>query len=77
MKVLVDTSVWSAVFRRNVIIFKDVEKKLSSMILNNDVLIIGPIRLKILSGYSTEGNLKNCAIDSSPFPISRFLMKTT
>ena len=54
MKVLVDTSVWSAVFRRNIITLKDVEKKLTSLILNNDALIIGPIRQEILSGYSDK-----------------------
>jgi len=68
VKVLVDTSVWSAVFRRNIITLKDVEKKLTSLILNNDALIIGPIRQEILSGYSDKKKFETLRDKLEAFP---------
>ena len=68
MKVLVNTSVWSAVFRRNIITLKDVEKKLTSLILNNDALIIGPIRQEILSGYSDKKKFETLRDKLEAFP---------
>ena len=68
MKVLVDTSVWSHVFRRNTISLKEIEKKLTELVLNNDALIIGPIRQEVLSGYSDPqrfGKLKR-KLDAFP-----------
>ena len=52
MKAIVDTCVWSSVLRRDKIANREIEKKLVALILNNDALIIGPIRQEILSGYS-------------------------
>jgi len=55
MKVLVDTSVWSLALRR-----KDTKetceivRKLSQLITNSLVVMIGPIRQEILSGISQE-----------------------
>ncbi|OQB45845.1 MAG: tRNA(fMet)-specific endonuclease VapC [bacterium ADurb.Bin157] len=58
MKTLVDTCIWSSVLRRDRIANKDIEKKLVELILNNDALIIGPIRQEILSGYSDLNKFK-------------------
>jgi len=58
MKALVDTCIWSSVLRRDKIANKDIEKKLVELILNNDALLIGPIRQEILSGYSDRKKLK-------------------
>ena len=58
MKTLVDTCIWSSVLRRDRITNKDIEKKLVELILNNDALIIGPIRQEILSGYSDLNKFK-------------------
>ncbi|MFZ2960919.1 MAG: PIN domain-containing protein [Candidatus Ozemobacteraceae bacterium] len=68
MKVLVDTSVWSAVFRRDIIANKEIEKKLISLILNNDALIIGPIRQEILSGYSNKKKFEQLRNKLDAFP---------
>ena len=54
MKAIVDTCVWSSVLRRDKIANREIEKKLVALILNNDALIIGPIRQEILSGYSDK-----------------------
>ena len=52
MKVLVDTSVWSLALRRNEP--GDIEKKLTELILESLVVIIGPVRQEILSGISDK-----------------------
>jgi len=54
MKAIVDTCVWSSVLRRDKIANREIEKKLVALIVNNDALIIGPIRQEILSGYSDK-----------------------
>jgi len=62
MKAIVDTCVWSSVLRRDKIPNREIEKKLVSLILNNDALIVGPIKQEILSGYSDKkkfNELKN------------------
>lgn len=56
MKVLVDTSVWSIVMRRNPVddhaaIHK---KALSELIYDFRALLIGPVRQELLSGISNE-----------------------
>jgi hypothetical protein len=68
VKALVDTSVWSNVFRRNIITLKDIEKKLTALILNNDALIIGPIRQEVLSGYSDPKKFKTLRDKLEAFP---------
>lgn len=50
MKVLVDTSVWSLAFRRNVASDEPVVHELTELIKEVRVQIIGPIRQEILSG---------------------------
>ncbi len=54
MKVLVDTSVWSAAIRRGEDQNLGVKKLLTELIAGNLVQIIGPIRQEILSGIREE-----------------------
>lgn len=62
MKVLVDTPIWSQVFRRK----KDTDvtpqdilvKELTELIRELRAVIIGPIRQEILSGISNESQFK-------------------
>ncbi len=68
MKTLVDTCIWSSVLRRDKIAGKEIEKKLIELILNNDALIIGPIRQEILSGYSDPGKFKKLKDRLAAFP---------
>ena len=68
MKTLVDTCVWSSVLRRDKIANKEIEKKLIELILNNDALIIGPIRQEILSGYSDPKKFKKLKDRLDAFP---------
>lgn len=51
MKVLVDTSIWSEVLRRNAI-NHDIARNLEDLIKDTRVFIIGPIRQELLSGIS-------------------------
>lgn len=68
MKTIVDTCIWSMVLRRDHIPDKEVEKKLISLILNNDALIIGPIRQEILSGYSSKKKFQELKGKLDAFP---------
>jgi len=68
MKTLVDTCVWSNVLRRDNILNKEIEKKLISLVLNNDALIIGPIRQEILSGYSNNKKFDELKRKLDSFP---------
>ncbi len=68
MKTLVDTCIWSSVLRRDKIANKEIEKKLIELILNNDALIIGPIRQEILSGYSDPKKFKKLKNRLDAFP---------
>ncbi len=68
MKTLVDTCIWSSVLRRDKIANKEIEKKLIELILNNDALIIGPIRQEILSGYSDPKKFKKLKDRLDAFP---------
>ena len=52
MKVLVDTPVWSYALRSKRAEFEQHVKKLETLIADQRVLIIGPIRQEVLSGYS-------------------------
>ncbi|MFA6012100.1 MAG: PIN domain-containing protein [Desulfobacteraceae bacterium] len=52
MKVLVDTSVWSYALRSRKQEFSAEIEQLESLIKDHSVLIIGPIRQELLSGYS-------------------------
>ena len=68
MKAIVDTCVWSSVLRRDSIPNKEIEKKLVSLIMNNDALIIGPIRQEILSGYSNRKKFNELNERLAAFP---------
>lgn len=68
MKALVDTCIWSSVLRRSRIANKENEKRLVELILNNDALIIGPIRQEILSGYSDRKKFKELKDRLDAFP---------
>ncbi len=52
MKVLVDTPIWSYALRSNRSGFEQHVKEFEILIADQRVLIIGPIRQEILSGYS-------------------------
>jgi len=68
MKAIVDTCVWSSVLRRDKIANREIEKKLVALILNNDALIIGPIRQEILSGYSDKKKFEELKNKLDAFP---------
>lgn len=51
MKVIVDTSIWSLVFRRKQPDLK-VNQSLSELIQDQRLIMIGPIKQEVLSGYS-------------------------
>ena len=57
MKVLVDTSVWSLALRRNEP--SDIVTRLSDLIFDNLVVMIGPIRQELLSGISDKNTFNN------------------
>jgi len=62
MKILVDTSVWSLALRRSDGQNKAVQEKLSELIDDARVQMIGPVRQEILSGIKSQkqfNDLKN------------------
>lgn len=68
MRVLVDTSVWSAALRRS----RDQEpveaSELRHLILEHRVEIIGPIRQELLSGLREKAQFKKLEKHLAPFP---------
>ncbi|GBR73507.1 toxin VapC [Candidatus Termititenax aidoneus] len=52
MKVLVDTSVWSAVLRRKTVLNRQTAEILADLLRDLRVVLIGPIRQELLSGIS-------------------------
>lgn len=52
MKVLVDTPIWSYALRSKKVGFEQHVRELETLIADQRVLIIGPIRQEVLSGYS-------------------------
>lgn len=56
VKVLVDTSIWSLALRRKASIDGEILDKLKSLILSNQVVLIGPVRQELLSGIADEYN---------------------
>src|SRR4030042_2900435 len=67
MKVLVDTSVWSLAFRKNVNRNDKVIKELLELIHELRVSIIGPIRQEILSGISDPNKFEQLRDKLKPF----------
>ncbi|MEA3506177.1 MAG: PIN domain-containing protein [Elusimicrobiota bacterium] len=68
MKILVDTCVWSAALRRSKQSTSKVTVKLSSLISDHRVEIIGPIRQEILSGIREKAQFKNLKKYLAAFP---------
>lgn len=58
MRVLVDTSVWSLVLRRDAPRNGDVERELSELLREGRVVMAGPIRQELLSGIRVEAQFK-------------------
>jgi hypothetical protein len=54
VKVLIDTPIWSYAFRSKNIHFESHVEALKTLIINQQILIIGVIRQEVLSGYSDE-----------------------
>ena len=52
MKVIVDTPIWSYALRSKKAGFEQYVKEFETLIADQRVLIIGPIRQEVLSGYS-------------------------
>jgi predicted nucleic acid-binding protein len=68
MKVLVDTSVWSAVLRRSEDHNQDTKRLLAELIAGNLVQMMGPIRQEILSGVREESQFDTLKNHLSSFP---------
>jgi predicted nucleic acid-binding protein len=68
MKVLIDTSVWSLALRRGAESESGPARELRSLIADNRVQMIGPIRQEILSGVREEGQFKELEVRLSAFP---------
>lgn len=68
MKILVDTSVWSLVLRRDAKLNWDLKTELSEIIKEVRVEIIGPIRQEILSGIKSTKQFKELKFYLSSFP---------
>ncbi|MBN2808272.1 MAG: PIN domain-containing protein [Deltaproteobacteria bacterium] len=58
MKVLVDTPIWSYAFRSKRNGFEQYVSEFETLIADQRVLIIGPIRQEILSGYSESSKFE-------------------
>ena len=72
MKVLVDTCIWSKALRRNMS-DSNTFKRLSDLIYDGRVSIIGPIRQEILSGISNKSQfikLKNRLSSFEDIPLT-------
>ncbi len=68
MKVLVDTSIWSLVLRREASKDHELAKELSELIKEVRVQIIGPIRQEILSGIKSQKQFGKLRLYLSEFP---------
>ena len=67
MKVLVDTSIWSQALRSINPEFEAQVKSLETLISDQRVLMIGPIRQEVLSGYSDPIKFENLKTKLSYF----------
>jgi len=68
MKVLVDTSIWSLALRRGSDSASRPVRELRSLIADNRVQMIGPIRQEILSGIRDEAQFKELEVHLKAFP---------
>lgn len=58
MKVLVDTSVWSLVLRRDAPKSSEVERELRELLTEGRIVMAGPIRQELLSGIREESQFR-------------------
>ncbi|MFA7159770.1 MAG: PIN domain-containing protein [Kiritimatiellia bacterium] len=68
MKVLVDTSVWSAALRRDVPANTNIVRELQHLISDHLVKIIGPIRQELLSGIRDASHFGRLTNHLAAFP---------
>jgi predicted nucleic acid-binding protein len=68
MNVLVDTSIWSLAFRRGIKQDSHVVNKLTELIKEHRVCMIGPVRQEILSGIKTENQFQELKQYLAAFP---------
>lgn len=68
MRVLVDTSVWSAALRRAKQIESNVVQEFRSLIAEHRVDIIGPIRQEVLSGIREDVQFRKLEKNLAAFP---------
>jgi hypothetical protein len=68
MKVLVDTSIWSASLRRDADQNQEISRTLGDLIASYRAQIIGPIRQEVLSGVRDESQFSALADHLSAFP---------
>ncbi len=68
MKILVDTSIWSLALRRGLDQNQEIKKKLSEIIKDARVQMIGPVRQEILSGIKSQKQFNELKQYLSFFP---------
>lgn len=66
--VLIDTSVWSEVFRRRKRIDLKIHKNFSKLIDENRVILIGPVRQELLGGLKDEQQFNRLNSHLNSFP---------
>lgn len=66
MKVIVDTVVWSLALRRSDP-YPDVRRELTGLIEDQRVIMLGPIRQEVLSGYSDKERFEQLRIRLEAF----------
>jgi predicted nucleic acid-binding protein len=72
-KILIDTCVWSLALRGKNTRNKEIAAELSSIIDQGSVIIIGPVRQELLSGYSNENQYLNLKQKLDYFPNHKIL----
>jgi len=68
MRVLIDTSVWSEAFRRKSNLNRDIILKLSELIDDGRVCVIGPIKQELVSGVKSEKQFAQLCKALDEFP---------
>ncbi len=68
MRILVDTSIWSAALRRTQVRESRHVQELRNLISDHRAEIIGPIRQELLSGIREEGQFRKLEKHLTPFP---------
>jgi predicted nucleic acid-binding protein len=68
VRVLVDTSVWSAALRHEKSVDTQVVERLRALVAGHQVEIIGPIRQELLSGIRTQSQFEKLQGLLAAFP---------